>query len=153
MRFAELCLRLGCSLTGWLVAYAHCLWLAVLPQARCGGVADDPWRATLFLAVPTFVFALLIPAARPLPGVASVLRWLSLPLLVLVPLAARSVVPALQRASIDGAPLCAALVDPGAAPAAWEGLWAPVQLLVLATIAAAGVFGWRSPSTSEQTRR
>ena len=119
-----------------------------LPSAACGGAGQDPWWATLFLAAPAFVFALLIPVGRSLPGVGHGLRWFSLPLILLVPLAARSIATGMRRASVEGLPLCAASAGAGLQPAAWESFWAPIQLLVLAAIVAATWLSWRSLPTA-----
>jgi len=144
MSLAEVFLRIGSSLSAWLMAYAHCLWLAVLPQAICGGKAGDPWAATLGLALPTFVLAFVIPVGRRTPGIGHILRWFAAPLVLLIPLAARAVLSAFERSNLDGEPLC---MQAGAAPGgAWEPFWAPVQLVVLCAIALAAMIGWRSPA-------
>ncbi len=142
MSLAEVLLRLGSSMTAWLVTYAHCLWLAVLPQAVCVGEGADPWAATLWLAGPTFALAWLIPAGRKTPGVGQILRWFALPLLVLVPLAARVALAAFERATLGGSPLCVA--QTGVLAAGWEPFWAPVQLGVLGGIVIAAGMAWRS---------
>jgi len=144
MRLAEVFLRIGSALSAWLMAYAHCLWLAVVPQAICGGSASDPWAATFGLALPAFLLAFVIPVGYRTPGVGNILRWFGAPLLLLIPLAARAVLSAFQRATLDGEPLC---MQPGAGPGGgWEPFWAPVQLTVLGAIALAAMMGWRRPS-------
>lgn len=147
MRLAEVFLRIGSTLTGWLMAYAHCLWLAVLPQAPCGGEAGDPYAATLGLAIPAFALAFVIPVGRRTPGIGDLLRWFGAPLIVLIPLAARPVFGAMQRATFEGAPLC--LHATSASVASWEPLWAPVQLVVLCVIAATAVISARSLSAGD----
>lgn len=150
MRLAEVFLRIGSSLCGWLMAYAHCLWLAVLPQAICGGESGDPWAATLGLALPAVVLAFVIPVGRRTPGIGHILRWLAVPLVLLVPLAVRAVLPALERSTFEGAPLC---LQAGDAPVpGWEPFWAPVQLVVLSAITLAAVMAWRLPPTTRKSR-
>ncbi len=141
MRLAEVFLRIGSTLTGWLMVYAHCLWLAVLPQAACGGESGDPYAATLGLAVPAAALAFLLPVGRSTPGIGDILRWFGLPLVVLLPLAARPVLDALGRATFEPLPLCA---QSTLAPAGWEPWWAPLQLVVLCVIAIAAVTAARS---------
>ncbi len=144
MRLAEVFLRIGSALTGWLVAYAHCLWLAVLPQAPCGGDAGNPYAATLGLALPAVALALLVPVGRRTPGVGDILRWFGLPLVVLLPLALRPVWSAFGRATLDGGPLCTQAT--AVTTAGWEPWWAPIQFAVLCVIAGAAVIAARSLS-------
>ena len=141
MSFAEVFLRLGCALVAWLVSYAHCVWLAVLPMVDCTQVGIEPWRATLFAAVPSAIFAALLPIGRTVPGVASTLRWFALPLVVLWPLAVRGVLPVLADATWNGLHWCGEAR--GELAPVWLRVWAPLQLGVLCGIAAGAVVAWR----------
>lgn len=143
MRLAEVFLRIGSTLTGWLMVYAHCLWLAVLPQAPCGAETGDPYAATLGLAIPAVGLAFLLPVGRRTPGIGDILRWFGLPLVILLPLAARAVWDAMGRATFESGSLCAQTTM---APAGWEPWWAPLQLAVLGVIAGAAIFAARSLS-------
>lgn len=136
---AEIFLRLGCSLVGWLMLFAHGLLLAVIPAADC---SPELWRTTLGFALLAAIGALLLPAA--LAWRAS-MRWCALPALPLWAVGAWVATSLLGPATLDGASLCDAWA--GAAkpePAAgWERAWAPLQLVAIAGgVIQAGRF-WR----------
>jgi len=130
MTFAEILLRLGSHLVAWLVIYTHCIWLAIIPQVGCGSESDELYRLVLLFAPIALLGSCLLGIAGPLHSVVGHLRWLALPLIVLVPLAARPVAVAFVATSIDGLGIC------GAAPAGfWERIWAPCQALALVSVA------------------
>ncbi len=148
MRPAEIILRVGCVLVGWILAYVHGLVLAVLPRVDCSQGAE-PWRAALLLAVP----AAAVPFLLPMGGlVRDTVRWLALPYLALVLLAVRAVVPTLRSATLDGAALCPA--ETAAAHLAlppWQRAWAPLQLGLLAVLAVSALhYAW--PRGREEPR-
>jgi len=139
MRFAEVFLRLGSALVAWMVIYAHILWLAVLFRLSCGPDGDEMHRLLLGLAPVTVGFALALRATRPLPEIHSILRWLGVPLLLLLPFVGRSTWQVLETVNINASSVCAE-----APPTTWQTLWAPVQILVVAIVAAAIIGVWRN---------
>jgi len=132
VRPAEIILRVGCVLVGWILAYVHGLVLAVLPLVDCA-TGPEPWRAALVLAVP----AAAVPLLLPLGGlVRESVRWLALPYLVLVVLAARATAPYLRSATLEGVAFCPleAAGGPGLPVPSWQRAWAPLQLGLLAVL-------------------
>ena len=136
MGLAELLLRLGCSLTGWLVLFTHALWLAVLGTVGCGSDGAQPWLALLWWSPLTLLFAALLPAGFSVPGIAGALR---LPLMGLLPLLAYAAYTPLRvfdSVNVAGRPLCDAT-------ASWTIAWAPLQLGVIIVVAATTIALWR----------
>ena len=130
MRFAELFLRLGSSLVAWMVLYAYVLWLAVLRVIGCGPDGDELHR--LLLGVLPFAIGatLLLRAADPFDDIQKMLRWLGLPLLLLMPFAARSTWDVAAAVLIQSGGICSSLP-----PTWWQQAWAPLQIMTLAFIA------------------
>ena len=124
MSLAEVFLRVGCALVGWIVAFGHLVLVAVIPAVDCAA-PGDPWLVTSATAVPA-VFA--IGLLRTSDFLASGLRWLGLPLLLLAAVALRAVLPDLAT-TLGGTDPCG-FVAAGELPL-WRRAWAPVQLLVL----------------------
>jgi hypothetical protein len=129
MSLTEAFLRLGCSIVAWLMVYTHCLWLATLYSVGCGSDGAEFWRLLLGFAPLTIGFTLLLGATRKLDAVHGTLAWLAIPLIVLLPLAARGIWPTLQSATFNDVAICA---DGDAS--LWQVLWAPVQIATLAII-------------------
>jgi hypothetical protein len=136
MSAAELLLRLGCSLTAWLVLFAHAMWLAVLGAVGCSSDGAQPWLALLWWTPLTLLFAALLPVGLTVPGIAGALRVPALALLPLLAYAAHTPLLLLDPVTLGGQPLCGAT-------AAWTGVWAPAQLLVVIALAAVVVALWR----------
>ncbi len=145
MSFSEIILRVGCSLVAWLFAVGHGLLLLTIPRMPCGDGEGDPFLTLGILAGITLGFSALLPVAMKVPGVASSLRWLFVPLLLLAPFAAFQVVPYLMSSTFGAAPLCEA----AAFASGWESFWAPLQLAVLlSSFAVAGRAAFsRAPSS------
>ena len=146
MRFAEVFLRLGSSLVGWMVVYAHVLWLAVLFRLSCGPDGDEMHKLLLGMAPITIGFAFALSATRPLHEVHSMLRWLGIPLLLLMPFVARSVWQVFEAANLDAAAVCTD--EP---PATWQTLWAPAQVLTIALVLFNVLRMWRSVSADDSS--
>ena len=66
------------------------------------------------------------------------LRWLGVPLLLLLPFALRSIWQVFVRVSVTDTAVCG-----DAAPAGWHQLWVPVQLLTLVVVAFFVLRVWR----------
>lgn len=139
MQFAEVFLRLGTSLVAWMILYAHFLWLAALYAMGCGPDGAEMHALLLGLAPLTIGSALLLRMTRPFAEIHSMLRWLGVPLLLLLPFAIRSVWQVLQSVNIGSSAICA-----DASPAIWQALWAPVQFIVLLLCVYMVVGVWRS---------
>jgi hypothetical protein len=139
MQFAEVFLRLGTTLVAWMILYAHFLWLAALYAIGCGPDGAEMHGLLLGLAPLTIGSAFLLRMTRPFAEIHSMLRWLGVPLLLLLPFAIRSVWQVFQAVSIESSAICA-----DASPAAWQVLWAPMQLVVLLLCAYMVAKVWRS---------
>ena len=123
MTFIEMFLRLACSLVGWMVVFAYCLWLAALRIVGCGPEGDEFWRLLLGMGPLAAVFALLTNTTRRLPSLHQVLRWGVVPLILLVPLAWVAAWSTFSTVNLEGRGICAATAQIG-----WHRWWAPVQL-------------------------
>ncbi len=141
VRLAELVFRAAAGLGFFLVGFAHCLLLAVIPRMECAKPDNDPYFASLALGVP---LALLSVVASAGLRFRSLLRWFSLPLGVLVPLAVRAVLPFLEEAALSGMHLCSASRGWAAASevTGWHRAWAPVQLALLLLLSVQAVRYW-----------
>jgi len=141
MRFAEVFLRLGSSLVGWMVIYAHFLWLAVLFRLGCGPDGDAVHKVLLGLAPLAVGFALALRATRPIQEVHSILRWLGVPLVLLSPFIGRSIWQAVDTVFVNELSFCAAVP-----PKAWQIAWAPIQILAVLLVLYMVWRMWRSVS-------
>jgi hypothetical protein len=149
MTLAEIVLRIGGGLGGWLLFIAHALVIAVVPRADCDPASDEMWIGTLALAAVTVGAVPLLELGMGLPSREST-RWLAVLALPLAGLAAVGVAPALVGTTLDGGPLCAIA---GALPANPElaarsatgvqRIWPMAQLLVLAACSAQAFRYWR----------
>lgn len=139
MRFAEVFLRLGTALVAWMVLYAHFLWLAALYAMGCGPDGDEMHRLLLGLVPITCGAALALRVTRPFAEIHSMLRWLGVPLLLLLPFAIRSVWHTFRGANLDAAAICA-----GGPPTTWQLAWSPVQVATLVLVSYMVVRVWRT---------
>jgi len=140
---AEVLLRLGCSLVAWMVVYTHCIWLATLRLVDCGVAGDELWRVLLGFAPVAVGFAFLLPAVHPIAEVARILRWLAVPLLLLIPLAALPVVAALRVPGTRVEGFC------GESPAGWHDWWGPVQIVTLTLVGWLALRVWKGSEPAE----
>ena len=139
MRFAEVFLRLGSALVAWMVIYAHMLWLAVLFRLACGPDGDEMHRLLLGLAPITIGAAVALRSTRPLEEIHSMLRWLAVPLLLLLPFIGRSIWQAVEATVVNESAFCA-----NVPPAIWQIIWAPVQIATAALVLYLAYRVWRS---------
>lgn len=130
MRFAEVFLRLGSSLVAWMVLYAYVFWLAALHAIGCGPDGDELHRLLLGMAVIAIGFSIVLPATKPLAEIHSMLRWLGVPLLLLMPFALRSIWSVAAPVLFDASGICTDL-----APSLWQQLWGPSQLVTIVFLA------------------
>ena len=139
MRFAEVFLRLGSALVAWMVLYAHFLWLAVLFRLGCGPDGAEMHKVLLGLAPLAVGFSFALRATRPLEEIHSMLRWLSIPLLLLTPFIVRSIWRAVDTVVVDESALCS-----NAPPPIWQIAWAPAQIIAVAVVLFMIFRVWRS---------
>jgi len=130
MRFAEVFLRLGSALVAWMVLYAYALWLAVMHVTGCGPDGDEMPRVLLGMAPLAVAAVFVLRLTRPFADIHRMLRWLGLPLGLLLVLSLRSVWGVFNRLFLQDLAICTA--DD---VAAWELAWAPVQFLVVIVVA------------------
>ena len=139
MRFAEVFLRLGSALVAWMVIYAHILLLAVLFRLACGPDGDEMHRLLLGLAPVAIGASFALRATRPIAEIHSMLRWLAVPLLLLLPFVGRSIWQAVEATINNEAAFCADVP-----PSAWQIVWAPAQIVTVALILYGAYRVWRS---------
>ena len=129
MTVTELFLRLGAHLVAWLVLYTYCIWLAVIPQVGCGSEGQELFRLVFGFAPFAMLAALLLRVAYPLHSVVGYLKWLAVPMVILVPLALRPIVDVFSSVTLDALAYC----GQSAAPV-WHLAWAPCNFAGLALI-------------------
>lgn len=140
MNAAELFLRLGCTMVGWLMVFTHLLWVATIRVVGCNSDADAMWRMLLALAPLALGFSFLLQLSRRLPSVHSMLRWGLVPTVLLAALALWAVWPFFMQSTLGDAPICA-VPDVG-----WHSWWAPVQLATIAVLVWNAYRAWRLPA-------
>lgn len=139
MRFAEVFLRIGSALVAWMVLYAHFLWLMALSAIGCGPDGDEMLRLLLGLAPVTVVMAISLRVTRPFSEIHSMLRWLGVPLLLMLPFSLRSIWLIFSMVVYDSTAVCAA-----SPPPTWQLVWAPVQILVVGVASYCVIHVWRT---------
>ncbi len=139
MRFAEVFLRLGSALVAWMMLYAYVVWLAAVYVIACGPDGDEMHRLLLGMAPFACCFALLLKVTRPFEEIHSMLRWLGIPLLLLLPFAVRSVWDIFQTVNLTATAICSPET-----PSTWQLLWAPLQTIALLFVIYMIVGVWRS---------
>jgi hypothetical protein len=139
MRFAEVFLRLGSALVAWMVLYAYFLWLAAAYVIACGPDGDEMYRLLLGLVPFVCGFAFALQVTRPFAEIHSMLRWLGVPLFLLLPFTLRSVWNIFQTVNLNAAAICAEQVPP-----TWQIAWAPLQMITLLFALFMIVRVWRS---------
>ena len=87
----------------------------------------------------TWGAAFLLRATRPFAEIHSMLRWLGVPLLLLLPFAARSIWHTFRSVSIEAAAICA-----DGEPATWQVLWSGLQAATLLLVIYMVLNVWRS---------
>lgn len=139
MRFAEVFLRLGCSLVGWMLVFTFVVWLAALHVMGCGPDGDEMHMLLLGLAPVACGCALMLRMTGAFPEIHRMLSWLGVPLLLLLPLVLRNIWTVFSRTNIEGLAICTA-----ADPATWQRIWAPAQMCAVVCIALLVLAVWRS---------
>lgn len=138
MRFAEVFLRLGCSLVAWMLVYTFVVWLAALHAMGCGPDGDEMHRLLLGLAPIAAGCAFMLRLTRPFPEIHRMLGWLGVPVLLLLPFAMRNIWTAFSRTAIDGLSVCT-----NETSSMWQQIWAPAQFVALMLIVLLAAAVWR----------
>jgi hypothetical protein len=138
MRFAEVFLRLGCALVGWMLIFTYAVWLAALHAMGCGPDGDEMHALLLGLAPVAAGCAFMLRMTRPFPDIHRMLGWLGVPLLLLLPFVLRNTWAVFSRTSIEGTAICS-----DTDPATWQIAWAPAQLITVLLIALLVIAVWR----------
>lgn len=147
MQFAEVFLRLGSSLVAWMVLYAHFLWLAAVHAMGCGADGDEMHRLLLGMAPFTCGFAFALNLTRPFTDIHRILRWLGIPMLVILLLALRSIWTIFVRVNLESLAICG-----NAAPSGWQLLWPTTQLITVLLAAYMILSVWKSASRDKNIR-
>ena len=143
MRFAEVFLRLGATLVAWMVIYAHILWLAVLFRLGCGPDGDEMHKLLLGLAPVTIGVSFALRATRSFAEIHGMLKWLAVPLLLLLPFVVQSIWQAVQVTVTNESAFCA-----NVPPAIWQVAWAPAQIVTVTVVLYMAWRVWRSASAA-----
>jgi hypothetical protein len=138
MRFAEVFLRLGCSLVGWMLVFTYTVWLAALHAMSCGPDGDAMHRLLLGLAPFTVAMALLLRMTRPFADVHRLLSRLGILLLLLLPFALKNIWAVFSRSNLADLAICS---DDAAATI--QQIWAPAQFLTVFLLAWLVIGVWR----------
>ena len=138
MRLAEAFLRIGSSLVGWMIIYAHVLWLAVSARVTCGAEGAELFAVLLGLTPLTLIAAPLVLVSRPLEDVHRMLRWLGAPLMLLLPFCLYAVYRVFQTVYGANTSICGDAEAP-----VWQLWWVPIQLCITVLVAIAIVLAWR----------
>ena len=148
MTFAEVFLRLGSALVAWVVVFAHCIWLAALHEVSCGAAGPQPWGVLLGFSLITLIGALALPLGATVPGVAGILKYPAVPLVLLVPLSARHAYSVLERVNFSAGTICNDPTSQALEPRWWEAWFGPTQLILLAIIVVMAIVQWRKSVTA-----
>lgn len=150
LAFANVFLRLGCTLVAFMVLFGHLLWISILPKIDCATDGHALWFALFWMSIPTLIFTALLLASKPLTAVTSGLKWLCIPVILLLPLALLGVWPTLQDTTFGGAPICEHPANFNSSMT-WQVWWAPLQFVVLTAICIQTVRYWRMAAESTDT--
>ncbi len=133
---------------GWLLIYWYSLTLLGPLMTTCTMASDDAWLAVWFGGVPAAVLALPLVLAGMHRSKS--LRWLTLPLPMVLLLALPQLIAEFDYATLGGGHLCDLKVLPdsyGVSAPRWHRYYAPVQLALLLACAVFAVLYWaRAPA-------
>ena len=115
----------------------------VLGLAGCGAEGDEIYRLLLGFAPIAAGSALLLRVTRPFEDIHRMLRWLSVPLVLLLFKTVPVIWSVFDDVNVSGSTICA-----GSTRYGWQVAWAPVQ--AVATVVCIGMIAlvWRSSSHS-----
>jgi hypothetical protein len=113
-----------------MVLYAYIFWLAALHAIGCGPDGDELHRLLLGMAVVAIAFSFLLPVTKTFEETHRMLRWLGVPLLLMMPFALRSIWGVASPVLLDSSGICTDLD-----PTWWQQAWAPLQFIAIAILA------------------
>ena len=126
MRFAEVFLRLGASLVGWMVVFTYLVWMAALHAMGCGPDGDQMHRVLLGVGPLALVMALALRSTRPFPDIHRMLGHLAWPAALLGLFGLKNVWTVFERTNLGGLAICA-----DTAPSTFQMSWAPAQFFIV----------------------
>lgn len=139
MRFAEVFLRLGCSLVAWMFVYTYAIWLAALHAMGCGPDGDEMHRVLLGVGIIASAMAFALRLTGPFADIHRMLSRLAVPLALLAPFALKNVWTVFREANLDGLAICAQT-----AASTFDIIWAPAQFFVVSVLATVLIMVWRA---------
>lgn len=145
MSFAEIMLRVGVSLGGWLIFISHMLILVAIRYADCDPGSDSMWRGTLLFGVISGVAVAGVGVGLRWKDS---IRWLAGIGFLLALLGMRVVVAGVRVATLGGESLCGIGHSTGGAiagPAATgiERVWPVLQLAIVLLGMGQAILYWR----------
>ena len=132
MRFAEVFLRLGASLVGWMMVFTYLVWIAALHAMGCGPDGDAMHRVLLGVGPLALAMSLALRSTRPFPDIHRMLGHLAWPAMLLGLFAVKNTWIVFERTNLRGLATCAET-----APSTLQLIWAPAQFFVLLSLAVA----------------
>ena len=130
MRFAEVFLRLGSSLVGWMMVFTYLVWMAALHAMGCGPDGDEMHRVLLGVGPLALVMALALRSTRPFLDIHRMLGHLAWPAALLGLLALKNIWVVFERTHVGGLAICAE-----EAPSTLQLIWAPAQFFIVVALA------------------
>ena len=126
MRFAEVFLRLGASLVGWMMVFTYLVWMAALHAMGCGPDGDAMHRVLLGVGPLALAMSLALRSTRPFPDIHRMLGRLVWPAALLGLLGLKNIWVVFERTQLDGLAICAQQV-----PSTLHLIWAPAQFCIV----------------------
>ncbi len=146
MSFAEIILRIGASIGGWLIFIGYALTLAVLREADCDPASDQIWRGTLFFGLLSGLGLLFV--GRGLAWRDSI-RWFSIPACALALYSGFGLLPGIDATTVGGGSLCVIANSPlttaelaAIEASTLERIWTPLTIVVLVAGLVQGARYW-----------
>lgn len=142
MRLSEVLLRIGSCLAAWMIIYAYFIWLAVVNRVDCSVDGDEIFRVLLGMAPIAAGASFLLRGARPFPDIHQMLRWLGIPVLLLLLLTLPIIWQVFTQVNLNDGAICL-----GGTQAGWHSYWAPLQAIATGVCVYAVLRTWRSATS------
>ena len=130
MRFAEVFLRLGASLVGWMMVFTYLVWMAALHAMGCGPDGDAMHRVLLGIGPLALAMSLALRSTRPFPDIHRMLGRLVWPAALLGLFGLKNIWIVFERTHFDGLAICAQQE-----PTTLQMIWAPAQFCIVLALA------------------